>query len=803
MLKSILTTALRNIIRNKSFSIINLIGLSVSMSLGMLIILIVKEQLTYDNFHKDSDRIYRVNTMALRVDGRQEPYASTPFPIGRVLKEEYTFTEEVASMSRRLNGDATYGNVNVPLGGLIVDPSFLKIFSFPLEKGNPATALNEPNNLVLTSESAERIFGTQEPLGQTLSLSGYGEFTVTGVLKEFPSKTHFEFEALASITALPAWEKDGIVSASLDDWNNYYGNYNYFKLKPGRTEQEVNQALASIYKKYYSGLKLETRDKGYEFYLHPLKEITPGPELSNQMGSGMPTFLLIFLGTLAGVVLIMSIFNFTNLMIAKSLSRAREIGVRKVVGARRGQVFFQFVGETITFSLIALVFSYILLQFLKAGYLQLPLNEEFSMNLEEDVSLYFIFIGFAVVVGIIAGLLPAGYLSAFKPLNVLKDSGNVKIYSRLTFRKILMTTQFTLSVIFIIVVLVIYRQIDFMLNADYGFNQKDIINVRLQGMEFEKMATEVRSLSGVVSVGGVSHKLGTWSDRSSDYKRSREDEPFVMRDFIVDDNYINNLGFTFLAGKNFDITSQGERERHVILNETALIQFGFTNPVSAIGQPVYVDDSVMLEVIGVVKDFHFRPMNNKIGPLALRYGINELGYLSAKIAPSQKDVVIASIQSIWKKLDPIHAIDYMMLEEEIDDAYRQAGMKDILIIVGYITFLAVTLACLGMLGMAMYATQTRTKEIGVRKVMGASVKDVIILLSKSFMVLIAFAVVIGVPVSLFLGNFFLDIYAYKIQITALLVGSGISIIAILGLVIICSQTIQAAVANPVKSLRYE
>jgi len=803
MLKSILTTALRNIIRNKSFSIINLIGLSVSMSLGMLIILIVKEQLTFDNFHQDSDRIYRVNTMALRVDGGREPYASAPLPIGRVLKEDYTFAENVVSISRRLNGDATYGNVNVPVQGLIVDPSFLTVFNFQLEKGNPATALNEPNNLILTEESATRIFGTQEPLGQTLSLSGYGEFTVTGVLKEFPSKTHFEFQALASTTALPVWEKDGIVNASIDNWNNYYGNYIYFKLKPDRTEAEVKEALAAIYQKHYSTLKLETRDKGYEFYLHPLEDITPGPELSNQMGSGMPTFLLFFLGTLAGVVLIMSIFNFTNLMIAKSLTRAREIGVRKIVGAKRYQVFFQFVGETITFALIALVFSYLLLQFLKTGYLQLPLNEEFSMNLEEDVSLYFLFVGFAIVVGIIAGLLPAGYLSAFQPLKVLKDSGSLKVYSRLTFRKALMVTQFTLSVIFVIVVLVIYNQVNFMLTADYGFNQKDILNVRLQGVEFEKMANEVRSLSGVVSVGGVSHKLGTWSDRSSDYKRNREDEPFVMRDFLVDDNYIRNLELTFLAGKNFDAAAQGELEKHVILNESALTQFGFANPVTAIGQPIFVEDSVMLEVIGVVKDFHFRPLNSRIGPLALRYNTSELGFLSAKIIPSQKEAVMASVEAIWKKIDPVHTIDYRMLEEEIDDAYRQAGMKDILVIVAYITFLAVTLACLGMLGMAMYSTQTRTKEVGVRKVMGASTTDVVMLLSKSFMMLIVLAVVLGVPVSIFLGNLFLDLYAYKIQITPLLIISGIAMIAGLGLIIICTQTMKAAVSNPVDSLRYE
>lgn len=769
----------------------------------MLIILIVKEQYTYDTFHTDSERIYRINTNALRVKGGSEPYASTPFPIGRVLKEEHTFSEHVVRINSALNGDVVYGNVNVPVEGLLVDPSFFEIFNFPLEKGNPATALSEPNALVITQQTAERIFGKTEPLGQTLTINGYGEFTVTGILKEFVSKTHFEFQVLGSTSALPAFEQAGVVSPTIDDWNNYYGSYVYFKLKEGRSPEEVEEALAAMSKKYYAGLKLETRDKGYEFYLHPLKEITPGPELSNQMGQGMPTFFLLFLGTLAGVVLLMSVFNFTNLMIAKSLSRSREIGVRKVVGAQRYQVFLQFVSETIIFSLVALVFSYVLLQFLKSGYLQLPLNEEFGMELQEDVSLYLIFVGFAVVVGLIAGLLPATYLSAFKPSRVLKDASNLKVYSRLTLRKALMITQFTLSVVFVIVVLVIYKQIDFMINADYGFDQSNKLNVRLQGVEFTKMASEVRSLPGVVSVGGVSHRLGTWSDRSSDYKKSAGDEPFVMRDFLVDDNYIQNLGLIFLAGRNFDANEQGEREKHVILNQAALVNFGFANPVDAIGQSIYVDDSVMLNVIGVVKDFHYRPLNSKIDALALRYNLSDLAFLSAQLDPSQKENTLASIASIWKKLDPIHPIDYMMLEEEIDDAYRQAGMNDVLVIVGYITFLAVTLACLGMLGMAMYSTQVRVKEVGVRKVMGATVLDVVILLSKSFMLLIATAIVIGTPISFFLGDLFLSLYAYKIELGPLLLGLGASIIASLGLLIVCTQTVKAAISNPVDSLRYE
>ena len=366
-----------------------------------------------------------------------------------------------------------------------------------------------------------------------------------------------------------------------------------------------------------------------------------------------------------------------------------------------------------------------------------------------------------------------------------------------------MITQFTFSVVFVIIVIIIYRQVDFMLTADYGINEKNILNVRLQGMEFQKLANEVRTLSGIVSVGGVSHKLGTWNDRSSDYKRTRDEQPFGMRDFMVDENYIRSIELNFLAGKNFSPEDEGEHEKHVILNETALTRFGFTDPVSAVGQTLYADDSIQLMVIGVVKDFHFRPLNNKIGPLALRYKSSEFSYLSAKIIPEKKAEVVAALESIWKKLDNVHTVDWMMMEDEIDDAYRQAGFKDILIIVGYIAFLAVVLACLGMLGMAMYATQVRIKEVGVRKVMGASVTEVVVLLSRSFMILIAIAVVIGTPASFFLGDMFLSLYAYKIEITPLLLLSGISIIAGLGLIVICSQTVKTANSNPVKSLRYE
>jgi putative ABC transport system permease protein len=415
MLKSILITSFRNIFRNRSFSLINLVGLSVSMSLGMLIILVVREQYTFDNFHQDSDRIYRINTRALRVNGDRELYASSPLPIGNVLKQDYSFAEEVVRINKGLSGDAEYGTVNVPLSGLIVDTSFLQMFNFPMESGSPLTALKDPSSIVLTPACAEKIFGRVDPMGKVLKVKGFGEFVVTGVLKKFPSKTHFTFEALASLAAMPAWEMSGTVNSATDNWSNYYSNYSYFKLKNGHTLEEVEKALADISKKYYTSTKLEARDRGYEFYLHALGDITPGPELSNQMGNGLPEAVSIFLGVLAAIVMIMACFNYTNLMIAKSLSRAKEIGVRKVVGAVRWQIFAQFIGETIVFSLVALSFSYVFLQILKPAFMQLHITQEFSVDPSEGLFVYLIFVLFAILVGILAGVIPASYLSAFRP----------------------------------------------------------------------------------------------------------------------------------------------------------------------------------------------------------------------------------------------------------------------------------------------------------------------------------------------------------------------------------------------------
>jgi len=801
MIKNILLTAFRNILRHRSYSIINLIGLSVSMSIGLLVILIIQEQYAYDNFHPNADRIYRVNTMVTDKKGEAKPYASAPMPMGKAL-ENYAFIENAVRIKKFWGTEATFESVTVPVSGFFTDPSFLEIFNFPLAKGDAATALNQPNGLILTQATAKKIFGEKDPMGEVISLERFGEFTVTGLLEKLPGHTHFDFEMLASTTALPLLEKQKKIFPSLEDWGKYYSGYAYFVLREGTTEEEVNAALADIAKQH--GGELKYGEEGYEFYLHALSDITPGPVLTNNMGHGMQISVLIFFAILAGIVMLMACFNYTNMTIALSLARAKEIGIRKINGASRWQVFLQFVGESVVFALIALIFSYLLLQVVRPVFLLLNFSSLDSIHLFEAPAVFGWFFLFALFVGINAGILPSFYLSAFNPLRVLMGVGTMKIYSRLTLRKVLMVTQFALSIVFILVVLLINSQIKFVLNADYGFNQNNIINIKTYNIRNTyAFAHEVSTLTGVSQVGSVSHSLGTFASQSDEYRRNPEDEPFSMHDTFVDAHYLDVVELPFVAGTNFRPV-KAYPEKFVILNETAVSRFGFEDAPSAIGQTVIIGDTLDVQVVGVVKDFHYRPLFEAIGPMAFRYYPNGSRTMSIKANTTDIEGLAASIETIWKKHSrEERPMEWQTLEEEIDNVYEKSGFKSSLGIFGAMAFIAIILACLGMLGMAMYTTRTRVKEIGIRKVLGAEVLDIVLLLSRSFILLIGVAVVIGIPLSYWVGDFLLKSYAYRVSFTPGMLLMGVGSLVLLAVFILCTQTVAAAMKNPVKSLKVE
>lgn len=804
MFKSILRAAIRNISRHKAFSLINLIGLSVSMSLCMLVILIVREQYTYDKFHQDADRIYQLNATLTGEQGMGYDIASVPLPVANIVRDEYSIAEEVVSVTKFVTADASSKHGDVALQGLFVDDTFLNVFNFPLMSGNKNSALTHSKNIILTQLAAKKLFGNDDPIGKIVSLgNGYGEYTVSGIFSPLPGKTHLEFDVVVPSSALSTLDKSHMLYNVSSNWDQPYSSYVYVKLKDGSVDNAA-QAVAQASEKYGQRHEIDGGFSGYQFKLLPLDQITPGlSTLFNQIGSGIPMSALVFVGVLAAVVLIMSIFNFTNLTIAKSLTRAKEIGVRKIAGAKRSQVFSQFIGESIVFAFLALIISYLVLQLLKFGVNTLWLSADFSLALQEDGLVYVLFAVFGIIVGSIAGVLPAFYLSAFKPLSVLRESANLRVYSKLTFRKILVATQFTFSIIFVITVLIVYRQMDYMVHADYGFKKEGVLNVSLQGVPFEKAAPHFGNLAGVDNVAGVSHVPGTWNSRSAEYRKSADAAPVSMNHYLVEDTYAEQIDLTFLAGRNFDRASEGTRERHIILNEEALTTFGLGDPMSAIGESILLNDSITLQVIGVVKDFHYRPLSDHIGPMALRYDPKSLDVLSISFQSTKRAEVIALLEKTWEKIDPEHELAYHMMEDDLKQAYRQSGMSDMLAISGYVTVLAVTLACLGMLGMSLYAVQTREKEIGIRRVIGASSSDIIILLGKSFFLLIGIAITIGVPISLFIGDQFLSSFAFRTSVGLLVIGGGILIIVLLGIAMVVSTTLKAAITNPVKSLKYE
>jgi putative ABC transport system permease protein len=799
MFQNYLKIALRNLWRHKVFSFINIFGLALSMSVCLLVIFIIKDQLSFDRFHAHLDRIYRLNTIAIRKDNSTEKYASTAFPLGSTLHNDYTVVEEIVRFNRGLNSDAVYQQTNLPLRGLFTDPSFFKVFGFQLAVGDPATALNEPNSVVLTHETANRFFGKENPLGKVLTVKGIADFKVTGVLKPIREKTHFEFEALGSNASLPALEKAGGEIPSLDDWKSIYTCYLYVLLKEGRTKQELEAVLPAIARQKYANLTLETRDKGYAFYAQPLREITPGEMLSNNMGNGLPASLLWVVSGLAFIIMLSACFNYANLSIARSLTRAREIGIRKVLGAVRSQVFAQFMSEAVLMALCALILAYFLWRAVAGGLHQVA--PELQLTLKEDGVLFLLFLLFSVFTGVLAGLFPSLYLSAFKPVQVLKNLSGIKLFSRLTLRKVLIVFQFTICMVGIMVVTVIYQQTNFAMQANYGFNKENIVNINLQGLPYRNLANEIAEYSQVKKVSAISHSLGTWADRSVDVRKQPEAERIRIRDYAIDQNYLDNLGLQLVVGNNFPANASDDREQFVILNQKALQVLSLGTPSEALGKTLILDDSTEVAIIGVVKDFNFRPLTYEIGPLALRYQPGKFSQLNVKISGNELVGTLAFLESTWKKFDKVHPFHYRFFEEELQSCYRQ--FKVMMTVLSFFGILAVTIACLGLLGMATFATETRTKEIGIRKVLGASVSSLVLLLSRNFLYLLLIAIAMALPLGYLLGNVFLEQFAYRINIGSGTLGIGVVLVFGLGLLTIGTQTMRAARSNPVKVLRTE
>ncbi len=762
--------------------------------------MLIKDAHDFDTFHPDTESTYRIITTPVRKDGRSEQYATSPFMVGISLHDNYSQVGGFTPFLRTFRADVNKNDHLINCQGLFTNNDFFKMFGFTLTEGDPKTALSDPYSVVLTKDLAQRLFKNEDAMGQELEMPAYDtKFKVTGVLDEFPGKTHLEFEALGSISTQIALDKSVEAAPVTESWTNYYQGYNFIKIKNEADKNAVVAALGDISKTRYEGLTLESRDKGYEFQLQALSDITPGPIMSNNMGNALPIQILWFFSILSIIVILSACFNYTNLSIARSLTRAREVGVRKVMGATRKQVFGQFISEAVVVSFLGLALGALLLQFLIPGFQSIQVFSESDITLAFDFKVVSSFVLFTFLIGLIAGILPATVLSKFSPLSIMQGLGNIKLFRKMGLRKTLIVFQFSISLIFILVLTIVWEQIDFAVGENFGSDRTDIVNISLNNQDFDIAATAFSQLPQVKKISGTSHLMGNWEDSSDDIRMSFEDEKIGVRDYFIDHNFLNNFEIELIAGENFPENRTQQQEVFAIVNEDFLRKFNLGDPSEALGQSVIIGDSNQVAIKGVVKDFLFKPLVYNLEPLLLRYDPARLSVMNLVVSDIDLDGTVAAMEQTWKQLEPDGELAYQFYDETVTETFL--NVKGLAKVVGYFGTLGLFIASLGLLGMAIYTVETKAKEVSIRKVVGASVFDLVKLLSKGYALLLAISLLVAVPASFFIGKQLLQTFAFSVPMSIWMFVPGVLILTVLGMMTIGSQTVRGALANPVEKLR--
>ncbi|MBX2914037.1 MAG: ABC transporter permease [Cyclobacteriaceae bacterium] len=802
MFRNYIKTTVRSLMRHKFFSAINVFGLAIGMSVCMTVIMLVADQLTYDQHNSKRNQIYRVTTHGVDQNGvinDNQPNAASPMTLRGELLENYTGITQVVRLMRGFgNGWLEFENqnVNIPLAGFFADAEALTFFEYELQYGDAATALKEPYSVVLTRAAANKLFKDENPLGQTIKVGDIGIYTVTGVLKETKNKSHIVFEALASISTVNNLPSKN----NLTEWTNYWNGWTYILTDGSQSRESVQANLDKIYAQHIGSL---TDPNAYrmKFGLQPLMGITPGPLTNNPIGPSLPWFFIYFLGGLGLVILLTSCFNFTNLSIARSLTRAREIGIRKVTGAARWQVFVQFMSESIFIAFIALIFAFAFLIVLKPVILQLNFARMFHWDLESNLLVMASFAVFALVVGILAGFFPAVVLSGFQPVKVLKGFGNMKLFSRMGLRKTLLVAQFTLSLFFILSAIVLYNQFNLFMGQSHGFNMAQNISIKLNNTSAQHLKNELAKHNNITHVTASSHLPSAGTSYGTTLKRNLSDTEGLQLDyFLVDEDYLGNMDIKLLAGRFFTAGADSINKEYIVLNEQAVSKFNFGSVQDAIGQQVIQDrDSLARTVIGVVSGYNHRDLTRQISPMALLYDPTQFNVLQVSYLGSYEQAV-AAIEQAWTTVNPELKIDYNTVDSEVKKFY-EIIFGDVVSVLTVIASLAVLISCLGLLGMATYTMETRVKEISIRKILGSDNGSLILLLSKSFLVLLFISIVIAVPLAYFANNMWLQLIAYHTAFDFSVIIIGVLILIVFAVITIGSQTIRATFVNPVENLK--
>jgi len=789
MLQNYVKIAFRNLWKHKLFSLINILGLGLAMAFCFLQLMQVQSSFEKDSFHPFPERTYRIITDATGKDGKVYSLASTPMPLGERLINNQSVIEKSARVVRNFGSKLNNGIKTLNVSGMYVDPAYFDIFGFKLESGKPCI---EPGTVVLTKESAERFFGNADPVGKVLTNPELGNFRITGVFTSLkPYTTHLKSDILISMASFTQLNK----SVQKDNWLDY-NTYTFVLLTKGSKPEALDRAIQDIARDNNKNVHFKDI-KSHTYRSQHLSDISPdwqnlinNPYVEPIWKIGVSLLIPLVIILLAG-------FNYVNLTLTRSLSRGREVGVRKVAGAKRWQLILQFLIETTLIAFFALFVGYLGLVFIKSYVNVRWLNWE----VQQTGLLWAAFLIFTLFTGIIAGILPARILSAYEPAQILKGELGPSGVGKISFRKSLVVIQFVVALVFMTFTGISNSQFEYMATDNENFNRKDILNIPLSSDDYRLLANEMTKLADVERVGMASATLNEGSGKAKISKVGSKDQQDVAQDtyiYAADANFIENMKLKFVAGNNLPEASADSVVHFAVINERAVKVLGYKNSKDVVGQMVKLNET-NVQVSGVVKDFCFMRYELPVASLVLAFDAREIKVLSLKISEgASKEKVVASLSSVWQRFHPHESFVYSWYEQQLYEDYAEGGDQRF---TGVIVFIVFVIAGMGLLGMVTYTTEKRTKEVGVRKVMGASVPQIMALLSKGFIKLILIASVIAVPIGYSLGALFLNIFTYHTALGPKVFLSCLTSLLLIGIFTIGIQAYRAALSNPADTLR--
>ncbi len=793
MFKNYFKVAFRNLWKNKVFSFINIMGLTVGMTACFLIFLYVKFELSYDAFNKKSDRIYRLVTdLKTPSDNLHIGITSWAFApkIKSELPEVQAFTRISGGNFLLTKGDQKFQEDKM----LFADSSLFEVFDFKLLKGNPQIALKDPYSIVLSETYAKKYFANENPVGQTLLFSGdHTPSTVTGVMKDIPDNSQIKTDLFVSMSTLTKKMND-----SLDDqWDNF-GATSFLLLKPGTNAIALEKKFPELLKNWI-GSDMDKAQMHYTLSLEQLRDVYLYSD-RNSSKSGNIRNVYIF-SIIAVFILLIACFNFINLTTARASERAKEVGIRKVAGASKSQLGRQFIGETVLLCLIAFILVVGFSALLLPSFNRLS-GKIISAGIFSNFSYLILLFFSSIAIGLVAGLYPALVLSSFKPIVVLKgrfSSGTKGVF----LRKGLVVTQFTISIALIIGTLIVYSQMKYMRNQELGFNKDQMVVLNTNGdsarFAFKQSLLNIPNVKSV-SLSSSAPGMGNSEAYSQIENKNGDMQVATLSRYAVDFDFIPQYQIKMVAGRAFSKDFATDTTQALILNETAVKLFGYSSPDQIIGKR-FDQWGRQGKVIGVMKDFHYRSLQENIKPLSMVIQPTSEQLVNVNIASFNISQTLAAIEGKWKQMLPARPFSYIFLDDTFNKQYQDQDRFEKIFF--NFAILAIFISCLGLLGLASYSTLQRTKEIGIRKVLGASVSGITSLLSKDFIKLVLIALVIASPLAWFGMHKWLQGFAYRINIGFwVFILAGI-VAVLIALLTVSFQAIKAALTNPVKSLRTE